>query len=165
VARKIAIKVPAGVDDGIQIRISGEGDAGENGGSPGNLYVTLSVQKHKFFKRDGNDILYELPINFAQAVLGDVIKIPTLDGDFTLKIPVGCQTGRIFRLKERGVAQLRGYGRGDQLVRVHVVTPQSLDAKQRKLFQELAKNLEEAKLPQDDKSFFDRVKDTFGGGS
>lgn len=165
VARKIAIKVPAGVDDGIQIRISGEGDAGTSGGSPGNLYVTLSVQKHKFFKRDGNNILYELPISFTQAALGDEIKIPTLDGDFTLKIPVGCQAGRIFRLKERGVAQLRGYGRGDQLVRVHVVTPQSLDAKQRKLFQELAKNLEEAKLPQDDKGFFDRVKDTFGGGS
>jgi molecular chaperone DnaJ len=165
VARKIAIKVPAGVDDGTQIRISGEGDAGKSGGSPGNLYVTLSVRKHKFFKRDGNDILYELPISFAQAALGDEIKIPTLDGDFTLKIPVGCQAGRIFRLKERGVAQLRGYGRGDQLVRVHVVTPQSLDAKQRKLFQELAKNLEEAKLPQDDKGFFDRVKDTFGGGS
>jgi len=165
VARKIAIKVPAGVDDGTQIRISGEGDTGRSGGSQGNLYVTLSVKKHKFFKRDGNDILYELPINFVQAALGDDIKIPTLDGDFTLKIPAGCQSGRIFRLKERGVVHLRGYSRGDQLVRVHVVTPQSLDAKQKKLLRELAKDLEEAKLPQDDRSFFDKVKDTFGSGA
>jgi len=163
VIRKISIKVPAGVDGGTQIRLSGEGDAGRSGGSPGNLYITLSVQKHKLFKRDGNDIFYELPINFAQAALGDEVGIPTLDGDSTLKIPAACQTGRIFRLKEKGVPHLRGHGRGDQLVRVHVVTPQSLDTKQKKLFKELAGTLDEAKIPQDNKSFFDKVKDTFGG--
>ena len=165
-ARKVAIKVPAGVDDSIQIRLSGEGDVGRNGGSPGNLYVTLSVRKHKFFKRDGDHILYELPINFAQAALGAEVGIPTLDDDgFTLKIPAGCQNGRIFRLKEKGVPHLRGHGRGDQLVRVHVVTPQSLDDKQKKLFEELKKSLEEATLPHEDKSLFDKIKDTFGGGA
>jgi molecular chaperone DnaJ len=162
VTRKIEIKVPAGVDEGTQIRLTGEGDAGRNGGSPGNLYVTLAVKKHKVFKRDGHDILLELPLNFAQAALGDEIAVPTLDGDFDLKVPAGSQTGRIFRIKEKGVPHLRGRGRGDQLVRVHVVTPQSLDASQKKLFKELARTLDGAKLPQDDKSFFDKVKDTFG---
>jgi len=164
VARKVAIKVPPGVDEGIHIRLSGEGDGGRNGGSPGNLYVTLSVRKHKFFKRDGDHILYELPINFTQAALGDEVEIPTLDDGFTLKIPAGCQNGRIFRLKEKGVPYLRGHGRGDQLVRVHVVTPQSLDDKQKRLFKELARSLGEATLPHEDKSFFDKIKDTFGGG-
>ena len=164
VAHKVAIKVPPGVDEGIHIRLNGEGDVGRNGGSPGNLYVTLSVRKHKFFKRDGDHILYELPINFTQAALGDEVEIPTLDDGFTLKIPAGCQNGRIFRLKEKGVPHLRGHGRGDQLVRVHVVTPQSLDDKQRKLLKELAKGLGEATLPHEDKSFFDKIKDTFGGG-
>ncbi len=165
VARKVVIKVPPGVDQGIQIRLSGEGDTGRNGGSPGNLYVTLSVRKHKFFKRDGDHILYELPINFAQAALGEEVEIPTLDDGFTLKIPAGCQNGRIFRLKEKGVPHLRGHGRGDQLIRVHVVTPESLDDRQKKLFNELAKSLEEATLPHEDKSFFDKIKDTFGGGA
>jgi molecular chaperone DnaJ len=163
--RKIEIKVPGGVDSGTQIRLTGEGDVGRNGGSPGNLYVNLSVKKHKFFKRDGNDILYELPLNFAQAALGDDIQIPTLDGDTALKVPAGCQTGRIFRLREKGVPYLRGRGRGDQLVRVHVATPQSLDAKQKKLFQELAETLEEAKMPGQDKGLFDKMKDTFSGGA
>ena len=161
--RKIEIRVPAGVDEGTQIRLSGEGDVGRNGGSPGNLYVSLSVRKHKLFKRDGNDILYELPINFAQAALGDELEIPTLDGEASLKIPAGCQTGKIFRVKVKGVPHLRGNGRGDQLVRVHVVTPQSLDARQKKILQELSETLEEAKLPKQDKGFFDRVKDTFAG--
>jgi molecular chaperone DnaJ len=164
-ARKVVIKVPPGVDDDIQIRLSGEGDVGRNGGSPGNLYVTLSVREHKLFKRDGDHILYELPINFAQAALGDEVEIPTLDDGFTLKIPAGCQNGRTFRLKEKGVPHLRGHGRGDQLVRVHVVTPQSLDDKQQRLFKELAKSLGQATLPHEDKSFFDKIKDTFGGGA
>jgi molecular chaperone DnaJ len=163
--RKIAVNIPAGVDGSTQIRLSGEGDAGKNGGSPGSLYVTLSVKKHKFFMRDGNDILYDLPINFAQAALGDELDIPTLDGDSILKIPAGCQTGRIFRLKEKGVPYLRGRGRGDQLVRIHVATPQSLNSSQKKVFKELAKSLEKAQLTEDDKSFFGRVKDTFGSGS
>ena len=150
------------MDEGTQIRLSGEGDIGRNGGPRGNLYVALSVKKHKLFKRDDDNILYELPINFAQAALGDDIQVPTVDGDYTLKVPAGCQHGRVFRLKEKGVPHVRGYGRGDQLVRVHVVTPQSLNPKQKKLFKDLAKNLDPATLP-DDKGFFDKIKDAFGG--
>jgi len=160
--RKIAIKIPPGVDEGTQIRLSGEGDAGKQGGPQGNLYVSLSVQKHKFFQREGDNILYELPINFAQAALGDEMQIPTVDGDVTLKIPVGSQTGRVFRLKEKGVPHLRHPGRGDQLVRLFVVTPSALDETQKKLFKELAKTLGNATLSKEDKSFFGKIKDTFG---
>ena len=118
---------------------------------------------HCTFQRDGDNILYELPINFAQAALGDEINIPTVDGETPLKIPAGSQHGRIFRLKEQGVPRLRGHGRGDQLVRLHVVTPQSLDATQKKLFKELLKTLGEPTLPHEEKGFFDKIKDTFGG--
>lgn len=164
VVRKTSIKIPAGVGDGTQIRLSGEGDAGNRGGSPGNLYVTLSVRKHKFFRRDGDYILYDLPINFAQAALGGEFDIPTVDGTIQLKIPAGSQNGKVFRLKEKGVPHLRGHGRGDQLVRLHVVTPQSLDARQKKIFKELAETLGKATLPNGEKGFFDKIKDTFGGG-
>ena len=161
--RKIMVKVPAGVDDGTQIRLSGEGDAGVKGGPPGNLYIKLSVRKHKFFQRDSDNIIYELPVNFAQAALGDEIEVPTVDGDVKLKIPAGSQSGKIFRLKEKGVPHLRHIGRGDQLIRLYVVTPQSLDENQKKLFKELAKTLGKAALPKDEKNFFDKIKDTFGG--
>ncbi|HUV52088.1 MAG TPA: molecular chaperone DnaJ [Dehalococcoidia bacterium] len=163
ITRKIAIKIPPGVDEGTQVRLSGEGDTGRQGGPPGNLYVTLAVRKHKFFQREGDDILYELPINFAQAALGDELEIPTVDGQIMLKIPAGSQTGKVFRLKEKGVPHLRRPGRGDQLVRLYVVTPTNIDEKQKKLIRELAKTLGEAKLPQDEKSFFEKIKDTLGG--
>jgi molecular chaperone DnaJ len=162
---KIVIKIPAGVDEGTQIRLSGEGDTGIKGGPPGNLYVKLSVRKHKLFQRHDYDILYELPINFAQAALGDEIEIPTLDGNFNLKIPAGSQTGKVFRLREKGIPHLHRPGRGDQLIRLFVVTPQSLDENQKKLFKELSKILGKATLPRDEKSFFDRIKDTFSGGA
>jgi len=163
--RKNMVKIPAGVDDGNQIRLSGEGDAGIKGGPPGNLYVKLSVRKHKFFQREGDNILLELPINFAQAALGDELDIPTVDGDTKLKIPAGSQTGRLFRLKEKGVPHLRQPGRGDQVVRLYVVTPQSLDEKQKQLLRELSKTLGKATLPKDEKSFFEKIKDTFGSGA
>ena len=162
--RKIAVKIPPGVDEGTQIRLSSEGDAGKQGGPQGNLYVSLSVQKHKFFQREGDNILYELPINFAQAALGDEVQIPTVDGDITLKIPAGSQTGKLFRFKEKGVPHLRRPGRGDQLVRLFVVTPSSLDETQKKLLKELAKTLGKATLPKEDRSFFEKIKDTFGSG-
>jgi molecular chaperone DnaJ len=165
VTRKIVIKIPAGVDDGTQVRLSGEGNAGTNGGSAGNLYVKLAVRKHKLFQRHEDDIIYELPINFAQAALGDEIDVPTLDGDVKLKIPAGSQTGKVFRLKERGVPHLHHPGRGDQLVRLHVVTPTALDENQKKLFKELAKTLGKATLSKEEKNFFDKIKDTFGGGA
>jgi molecular chaperone DnaJ len=143
--RRIAVKVPAGVDDGNGIRLSGEGEVGGRGGSPGDLYVMLSVASHKFFTRDGNDVIYELPVNFAQAALGAELEVPTLYGKSQLKIPAGSQSGEVFRLKGMGILHLHRGGRGDQMVRLVVVTPESLTKEQRRLFEELAKSLTPAK--------------------
>ena len=145
--RTILVKIPAGVEDGSQIRLNGEGDAGTRGGPPGNLYISLSVKQHKVFVRDGDDILYELPINFAQAALGAEVEVPTLDSSTKLKIPAGSQTGQVFRLKNKGVPHLYGSGRGAQLVKLLVVTPDSLTKKERQLLEELANSLGAAKKP------------------
>jgi molecular chaperone DnaJ len=143
--RHIPVEIPPGVENGSQIRLSGEGEAGVRGGSSGYLYVTLSVAKHELFDRDGDNILYELPINFAQAALGTEVEVPTLYGKTKLNIPSGSQTGKVFRLKDKGIPHLRRGGRGDQLVRLFVVTPDSLTKQQRQLFQELAQTLDPAK--------------------
>jgi len=147
--RKIRVEIPAGVDDGYRLRLEGEGSAGLNGGPDGDLYVTLSVKPHGFFRRDGSDILYELPINFAQAALGDVVKVPSLDGKLDLTIPAGTQNGKTFRFKGKGIPHVDGKGRGDLLVKVNVITPQHLDKNQRRLFEELAKVLPRAEPPPD----------------
>ncbi|MDP6126927.1 MAG: molecular chaperone DnaJ [Dehalococcoidales bacterium] len=139
--RAIMVKIPAGVEHGSRVRLNGEGDAGTKGGPSGNLYLDLSVEEHKIFVREDDDILYELPINFVQAALGAELKVPTLDGDVKLKIPVGSQTGQVFKLKNKGILHLHGRGQGDQLVSLKVVTPESLTKKQRQLFEELAKDL------------------------
>ena len=115
------------------------------GGPPGNLYVFISVQKHELFTRNDNDILFELPINFAQAALGTEVEVPTLYGKSKLNIPAGSQTGKVFRFKGKGITNLRRGGRGDQLVSMSVVTPDSLTKEQRRLFQELDKTMGSAK--------------------
>ncbi len=143
--RSILVKIPAGVDDSTQIRLMGEGETGARGGSSGNLYITLSVLSHQFFTRDGDNILYELAINFAQAALGTEVKVPTLDGEVKLKITAGCQTGKVFQLKNKGIPHLHRSGRGDQLVTLRIVTPDKLTKEQRQLFQELANSLSPAK--------------------
>lgn len=157
--RTIAVTIPAGVDDGSQMRLSGEGNAGSRGGSRGNLYIVLSVKGHELFKRRGADILYDLALNVAQAALGDEVAVPTVDGDFTVKVPAGTQPGKIVRLKGKGVPHLNGGGRGDHLVMVHVVTPHSLTERQRELFRELAKTLGPVQMPKEEKGFFHRLKD------
>ena len=143
--RQISIKIPPGIEDGSQMRLSGEGEAGKRGGSSGDLYVALSVSKHEFFVRDGYDILYELPLNFAQAALGAEVEVPTPYGKTRLNIPAGSQTGKTFRLKDKGVTHLQRNGRGDQIVTLFVATPESLTKQQRQLFQELASTLKPAK--------------------
>ncbi|MBA7658678.1 Chaperone protein DnaJ [subsurface metagenome] len=143
--RSIMVKIPAGVENGSRVRLSGEGDAGTKGGPPGNLYLDLSVKEHKIFVRDNDDILYELPINFAQAALGTELEVPTLDSSVKLKIPAGSQAGQVFKLKNKGIPHLHGRGQGSQLVKLIVVTPESLTKKQRQLFEELAKDLGPAK--------------------
>jgi len=143
--RSILVTIPAGVDDDIQIRLKGEGETGTRGGSSGDLYVILSVLPHQFFARDGDNVLYELPINFAQAALGAKVAVPTLDGEVELKIPAGCQTDKVFQLKNKGIPHLHRSGRGDQLVKLRLVTPEKLTEKQRQIFQELANSFGPAK--------------------
>ncbi|MFC2024582.1 molecular chaperone DnaJ [Chloroflexota bacterium] len=140
--RRISVKIPAGVDNGTQIRLSAEGEVGERGGHPGDLYVSLSVKPHELFDRNEDDIIYELPLNFAQAALGAEIEIPTLEGSSTLNLKAGRQTGEVFKLKNKGIPHLRGRGRGDQYIRLRVVTPDSLTKKQRQLLKELEETLE-----------------------
>jgi len=147
--RKITVPIPAGVDEGYRLRLDGEGNAGIYGGPAGDLYVTLSVRQHNLFHRDGSDILYELPINFAQAALGDEVGVPSLDGKVDLKIPAGTQNGKMFRFKGKGISYVDGRGRGDLLVKVVITTPQHLDKNQRHLFEELAKVLPRTEPPQD----------------
>jgi len=137
------------VDDGYRLRIDREGSAGAYGGPPGDLYVAFSVKPHSLFHRNGSDILLELPINFAQAALGDELRVPSLDGKVDLKIPPGTQNGKTFRCKGKGIPSLDGRGRGDLLVTILVATPQHLNKNQRRLFEELAKVLPRTDPPRD----------------
>ncbi|MBV9120019.1 MAG: molecular chaperone DnaJ [Chloroflexi bacterium] len=165
VTKHVSLKVPAGVDTGSQIRLTGEGEAGPRGGPNGNLYVAITVKKHPYFERDGQDILYTLPINFAQAALGDEIEIPTVDGKVMLKIPAGTQSGKVMRLKDKGVPNLRGGGRGDQHVYVKVVTPTEISAKERELLEQLREVSKRQPQPHENskkEGFFDKVKEAFG---
>ena len=160
--RKMKVDIPAGVEDGTQVRLTREGDAGVYGGPAGNLYIGLRVQPHEIFKRRDHDILFELPINFAQAALGDEIEVPTLNDPETLRIPEGTQSGTVFRIKGKGVPHSRSK-RGDQLVTVSVVTPKSLDDNQRQLLQELARTLGNGS--REDKGWFGKIKDALGKDS
>lgn len=159
--RKIKIKIPGGVDNGSRLRVAHEGEAGNRGGQPGDLYVYIFVKSHKLFTREGDDVICEVPITIVQAALGDEIEVPTLDGKVQLRIPEGTQTATVFRLKEKGVPHLRGSGRGDQHVKVKVITPKKLTDKQKELLLEFAKDGGEDTNPEQ-KSFFKKVKDAFG---
>ncbi|MCC6958250.1 MAG: molecular chaperone DnaJ [Dehalococcoidia bacterium] len=161
--RKIAVKVPAGVDDGSQIRLAGEGEAGARGGEPGNLYVVLSVADHEKFQRVEDHIVLELPVNVAQAALGAELSIPTLDGDMTFEVPAGTQSGEDFVIRGKGVPHLRGAGRGDMVVRVTVVVPESLSDDQRELLEKLAETMGTPTLPRRSKGFFERIRDAMAG--
>ena len=162
----VEVDIPAGADEGIQLRLNGQGEPAPRGGVPGHLYVVLHVQPHRFFKRQGNDLLLEMPINFAQAALGDEFPIPTLDGkEVSLKVPAGTQSGRIVRVRGEGVPFLREHGRGDLQVHIKVRTPTELTDEQRKLLRQLDATFGAAKnTPSENKSFFDKVKDVFSGG-
>lgn len=159
--RSIDVRIPPGVEDGQRVRLAGEGEAGLRGGPAGDLYVFLTVRPHEIFQRQGYDILCEVPITFTQAALGGEIEVPTLEGKASLKIPEGTQTGKVFRMRNLGVPHLRGSGRGDQLVRVRVVTPTKLNARQREALVQFAKAAGED--PPEVKRFFDRVRDALGG--
>jgi len=136
-SRKLSVKVPAGVDTGDRIRLSGEGEAGRNGGPPGDLYVEIAVREHAIFERDGEHLSCEVPVSFATAALGGTVEVPTLDGDVTLKVPAETQSGRVFRLRDKGVKPVRGGSRGDLFCRVVVETPVHLSSEQRELIRKL----------------------------
>jgi len=156
------VNIPAGVDQGTQIRLAGEGGPGVYGGPMGNLFLVLNVQPHKYFKRRENDILLNLDINIAQAVLGAEIEVPTLDGEDKLKIPAGTQPGKVFHMRGKGVPYLRRNGRGDQMVIVNVEVPTKLTKEQRELMEQLALTLGTTVKPKE-KGFLDWIGETFGG--
>lgn len=163
--RRLKVRVPPGVDNDTQIRLTGEGEPGAGGGPPGNLYVVLHVKRHEFFQRQGNDVLIDLEINVSQAALGDEIRIPIPDGSETaLHIPPGTQSGKVIRMHNMGMPRLQRSGHGDLLVVVQVAIPQKLTEAQRRLFQELAPTLgEKAVIPQPEKGgFFTQLKDALG---
>jgi len=161
--KTLSVKVPAGVDTHDRIRLSGEGEAGLHGGPAGDLYVEIDVSKHPIFNRQGNDLYCEVPVGFATAALGDTIEVPTLDGRVKLKIPAETQTGKVFRLRGKGVKSVHGGYKGDILCRIQVETPVKLNKKQKGLFEELAKSLDEDSVDHSPRSlsWLDNVKKFF----
>jgi molecular chaperone DnaJ len=166
--RKITVKLPAGIATGQQLRLQGEGEAGILGGPPGHLYVVVHVKEHEFFRRDGNNLYCEIPVNFTTVALGGEIRVPTLDGAETVKIPEGTQTGTTLRLRSKGMPDVNGRGRGDLFATVQVQTPRKLTRDQRHALEQLGKMLPaehfEPRPREDetDRNLFDRVKDMFG---
>ncbi len=160
--KKIQLKIPPGVDNGTRLRSSGNGEAGIRGGAPGDLYVVLHVREHEVFERDGDDLLCEVPVSFVQAALGSELKVPTLQGQCTIKIPAGTQSGTMFRLRGKGIKNVQGYGYGDLHVKVSVEVPTRLNAEQ------IAKLKEFGELCGDDvnpiaSGFFEKAKKFFSG--
>lgn len=159
--RTIDIDIPAGIYNGASIAIRGEGNLGKNGGPKGDLIIYISVRSHKIFKRDGDDIFCEIPITFTQAALGSEIIVPTIDGKISFKIPAGTQSGKQFRLKNKGVKVLNGHGRGDQYVKVKVEVPKNLNDKQKDLLKQFDQESEKGQSYSEQKNFFDKVKELF----
>ena len=161
--KTLAVKIPAGVDTGDRIRLTGEGEAGVNGGPAGDLYVQVSVRDHRIFKRDGADLYCEVPIDFTVAALGGEIEVPTLDGRVKLRIPDGTQTGKLFRLKGKGVKPIRSHAPGDMLCRIVIETPVHLTAKQKELLKDFQASLdgEDRKQSPNKDSFLSGVRKFF----
>ncbi|MGA9519880.1 MAG: molecular chaperone DnaJ [Myxococcaceae bacterium] len=157
----LTVKIPGGVDTGTRVRLSGEGEPGEHGGPPGDLYVVVHVREHPIFVREEFEVLCEVPISFTQAALGANIDVPTLDGKVKMKVPPGTQTGKVFRLKGKGVPRLQSTGRGDQHVRVVIETPAELSREQRELLEKFAEISGEDTLPHS-RNFFSKVRELFG---
>jgi molecular chaperone DnaJ len=160
VQRKLKVNIPAGVDDGTRLRVGSEGQPSPNGGPSGDLYVFLKVKEHPFFERHEQDLHCTIPINVAQAALGCEIDVPTLEQPHKLKIPEGAQSGAQFRLRNKGIAQLNGSGRGDLYVHIDVKVPTRLTREQRKLLEQLRDTLPEDNSPSE-KGLFEKVKDYF----
>lgn len=162
--RIITVTIPAGIDEHQTLRLTGQGEAGPAGGPPGNLFVNVNIKPHPLFNRQGKQIISAVGINVAQAMLGDEIEVQTLDGDVALKVPAGTQSGQQFRLRHKGVPDMRTGDRGDQIVTVHVNIPETLTDEQRELIGQLANTFgrEVSPQPAASRGFFDKVKDALG---
>lgn len=156
----IEVRIPAGIETGQQLRLQGEGEAGEQGGPRGDLFVVVQVDDHPIFEREGDHLICEIPVAFSQLALGATLDVPTLEGIRQLKVPAGTDSGKVFRMRGQGMPSVHGMGRGDLHVRVRVETPKKLSARQRELLEELAE-LEHKDVAPEQKSFFDKVKDLF----
>jgi molecular chaperone DnaJ len=167
--RKLTVKIPPGIATGQQLRLQGEGESGAAGGPTGHLYVVVHVHEHEFFRRDGNNLFCEIPVNFTTVALGGEIQVPTLDGSDVVKIAEGTPTGTTLRLRGKGMPDVNGRGRGDLFATIQVQTPKKLSKEQRALLEQLSKVLPKEKFEprprdeeQDERNLFDRVKDMFG---
>jgi len=168
--RKLTVKIPPGIANGQQLRLQAEGEAGAGGGPAGHLFVVIHVQEHEFFRRDGNNLFCEIPVNFTTVALGGEIQVPTLDGPETVKVHEGTQTGTTLRLRGKGMPDVSGRGRGDLFATVQVRTPRKLTKDQKRLLEQLSKELPKEEFSprprgddaQDERNLFDRVKDMFG---
>ncbi|MFH1997035.1 MAG: DnaJ C-terminal domain-containing protein, partial [Candidatus Omnitrophota bacterium] len=160
VTRKISVKIPQGVDNGTRLRVRDEGEAGSQGAPRGDLYVDILVKAHEIFERHTNDVYCEVPISFTTAVLGGEVEVPTLENTAKMKIPAGTQSGRVFRLKGKGIASLHDYGRGDELVRVKVEVPTKISPDQENLLREFARLSGEYPGPLS-KTFMNKMKRLF----
>lgn len=158
--KTLEVRIPAGVDNGMRLRIQGEGEAGNNGGPTGDLYVVISVEEHSFFRREEENVFCEVPLSLTKAVLGGEITVPSLDGEEKITVPEGTQPGTVFRLRGKGITRISGHGRGDQLVTISVRIPKKISKEERKLYEELAV-LSKNEPALDEKNFFEKVKEIF----
>ncbi len=158
----ISIDIPAGVSDGMQLSMSGKGNVGPNGGPAGDLLIHIEEEQHESLTREGNNLVYNLYLNFADAALGTSVEVPTIEGQVKIKVPPGTQAGKIFRLREKGLPSVQSYGRGDQLIHVNIWTPKNISDQERKILEKLrdAENFKPSP-GKGEKSFFDRMKDFF----
>jgi len=156
----LSVRIPPGVRSGNYLPLRGEGEAGRRGGPPGDCLVFIEEKRHEQFTRDDNDVVLQLPISFSQAALGDDVQVPTLTGHARMRIPPGTQSGRVFRLRGKGIPDVDGRGVGDQLVQVLVWTPQDLDPRERELFEELGR-LERRRAEREGKGFLDKMRQAF----
>jgi molecular chaperone DnaJ len=160
--RTVVVKIPAGVHDGQAVRVTGEGEAGENGAAAGDLHVYIGVKEHPIFSRHNNDLVCQVPISFSEAALGARIEVPTLNGLEHMDVPAGTQHGEVFKLKSRGLPDVRSHRAGDQLVQIVIEVPKKLNDRQKQLLREFAAS-EDARLQQQRRGFFDKLKDLIKG--
>jgi molecular chaperone DnaJ len=158
----VNIDIPAGVQEGMQLSVSGKGNAGERGGSPGDLIILIEEETHQDLQRDGLNVAFDLYITFTDAVFGSQVEVPTIDGKAKIRIPAGTQSGKIFRLKGKGFPSVNSYEKGDQLIHVNVWTPQQVSAEEKAILETLGDSPNfQPKPDKNEKSFFDKVKEMF----